>query len=187
MSLWSIGLSVRAAPQERIIAYTRADESETRLTFSTLFNSKLSNKSTLRAGALLENFQVQSLLRDRTEQGDTDGDGDPDFFTFRDIDENLVLFQPYVQGQFRLTEALTLSAGLHAQYSDLNEQFALEPQGRHRVPTRPKPQNKTWGTACTDNNCPLPILFLNEDVNGALLQTNKGLDFVRSNHFVAGL
>ncbi len=175
----------KGAPQERIIAYTRADESETRLTFSTLFNSKLSNKSTLRAGALLENFQVQSLLRDRTEQGDTDGDGDPDFFTFRDIDENLVLFQPYVQGQFRLTEALTLSAGLHAQYSDLNEQFALEP--RAAIGYQLAPNHKiNLGYGLHRQQLPLPILFLNEDVNGALLQTNKGLDFVRSNHFVAG-
>ena len=173
------------SPQERTILYTLADNSEDRFTFSTLFNSKLSNRSTLRLGVLAESFQVQSLLQDRTERPDTNGDGDPDLFTFRDIDENVLLVQPYVQGQFRLTEALTFNAGLHAQYSNLNGQFALEPRAALAYQLAPN-HAINLGYGLHQQLLPLPILFLNESVNGNLVQTNTDLDFVRSNHFVLG-
>ena len=77
---------------------------------------------------LLETFNVQSLLLDRDEQSDNDGDGDPDLVNFRDIDENITLWQPFAQAQLRLTEKFTLNAGLHTQYSSLNKQFVLEPR-----------------------------------------------------------
>lgn len=172
-------------PQESTIRYTLADESENRLTFSTLFNSKLNNKSTLRMGVLAENFSVESLLQDRTEQPDTDGDGNPDLFTFRNIDENVLLVQPFVQTQFRLTENLTLNAGLHSQYSSLNDQFALEPRAAMTYQVAPS-HTLNLGYGLHQQQLPLPILFLNENVNGNLIQTNKELDFVRSNHFVLG-
>ena len=43
-----------------------------------------------------------------------------------------------------------------------------------------------FGYGLHQQQLPLPILFLNEDVAGNLVQTNKELDFVRSNHFVLG-
>lgn len=175
----------KETPQERILQYTEADNSETRFTFSTLFNSKLSSKSTLRMGALVENFGVKSLLRDRNEQADNNGDGDPDFFTFRDIDENVLLFQPYIQGRFRLSEKFTLNAGLHAQYSNLNGQFALEPRAALSYQLAPD-HTMNLGYGLHQQSIPLPLLFLNEEVNGQLVQTNKDLDFTRSNHFVFG-
>ncbi|SEL37444.1 Outer membrane receptor proteins, mostly Fe transport [Aquimarina amphilecti] len=171
--------------QERIIRYTEADNTENRYTFSTLYNAKLSSRSTIRTGILLENIGVASLLSDRTEQPDLNTDGDPDLFTFRDIDENLTIIQPYLQGQFRLTEKLTLNAGIHGQYSSLNDQFVIEPRAglnykisqNHRL---------SFGYGLHHQPIPLPLLFLNEEVNGELLQTNKNLDFVRSNHYVLG-
>ncbi len=172
-------------PQERTILFTDASNRENRLSFSTLFNSKLSKKTTLRTGILIENFQVESLLRDRLEQPDNDGDGDPDLFTFTDIDQNLSIIQPFIQGQFRLAEQLTLNTGLHAQYSTLNEQFVVEP----RLGLSYKINNKhalSFGYGIHHQPVPLPILFLNEDVGGEILQTNKNLDFVRSNHYVLG-
>ncbi|WP_430906071.1 TonB-dependent receptor [Maribacter sp. 2-571] len=172
-------------PEERIIAFTESEDSEKRFTFSSLFNTKLSRKATVRAGVLLENFQVESLLRDRGEQPDADGDGDPDFFTFRDIDENVLLFQPYVQGRFRLSEKLTFNAGLHGQYSNLNDQFALEPRAAIAYQLAPD-HALNLGYGMHQQQLPLPILFLNQDVNGTLEQTNKNLDFTRSNHFVLG-
>ena len=175
----------KETPQERLLQFTEADNSETRFTFSTLFNAKLSNKSTLRAGVLVENFGVKSLLRDRNEQADNDADGDPDFFTFRDIDENVLLFQPYVQGQFRLTEMLTLNTGLHALYSNLNEQFALEPRAALSYQLTPD-HAINLGYGLHQQSIPLPLLFLNEETNGQVVQTNKDLDFTRSNHFVLG-
>lgn len=171
--------------QERIIDYTAVDNTETRTTFSSFFNSKLNNKSTIRTGVLLENFMVKNLFRDRSEQPDSNSDGDPDFFTFIDIDENILLFQPYIQGQFRLTKQLTFNAGLHGQYSNLNNQFALEPRLAFSYQIAPK-HALNIGYGLHQQAIPLPLLFMNEEINGVLVQTNKDLDFTRSNHFVLG-
>lgn len=172
-------------PQERLIRYTEVDDSETRFTLSSLFNTKLNNRFTFRTGLLVEAFNVQSLLLDRTEQADNNTDGDPDLVTFRDIDENIALWQPYVQGQFRVTEKLTFNAGLHAQYSSLNSQWVWEP--RAAINYSPSPNHTfNMGYGLHHQSISLPLLFLNENVNGDILQTNKSLDFVRSNHYVLG-
>lgn len=171
--------------QERIIKYTEVDNTESRFTFSTLFNSKLSSKSTLRTGVLVENFKIEALQRDREKQPDINGDGDPDLFTFIDINENLNIIQPYVQGQFRLTEKLTLNAGIHGQYSTLNEQFVFEPRAGLSYKAG-KNHNFNFGYGLHHQPVSLPLLFLNEEINGELVQTNKDLDFVRSNHYVLG-
>lgn len=171
--------------EERLIQFAKVDNSETRFTFSTLFNSKLNNKSTLRVGVLMENFNVQYLLQDRSKQPDTNQDGDPDFFTFRDINENVLLLQPYAHVQFRFSEKLSLNGGVHAQYSSLSQQFVLEPRSSL---TYQLAANHTinLGYGLHQQSIALPILFLNEEINGQLVQTNKNLDFMRSNHFVLG-
>lgn len=172
-------------PQERLIRYTDVDDSETRFTMSSLFNTKLNNRLTFRTGLLVEAFNVQSLLLDRTEQADNNADGDPDLVTFRDIDENIALWQPYVQGQFRVTEKLTFNAGLHAQYSSLNSQWVWEPRAAiNYSPFHNHIFNLGYGLH--HQSVSLPLLFLNENVNGEILQTNKSLDFVQSNHYVLG-
>lgn len=172
-------------PQERLIRYTEADNTETRLTFSTLFNTKVNNKLTLRTGMLIENYGIESLLLDRNEQADGDGDGDPDLVNFRDIDENLSILQPYLQGQFRLTEKITLNAGLHSQYSTLNKQFVIAPRAAFDYNFLPN-HTINLGYGLHHQPVPLPLLFLNENVNGELIQTNRDLDYVQSSHYVLG-
>lgn len=172
-------------PEERLVRYTEADNSETRFTFSSLYNAKLSNRFTFRAGLLLETLNLQSLLLDRTEQADNDGDGDPDLVNFRDIDENTTLWQPYVQGQLRVTEKLTLNAGLHTQYSSLNSQFVWEPRAALNYAPFPN-HTLNLGYGLHHQSIPLPLLFLNETVNGETQQTNRELDFVQSSHYVLG-
>ena len=172
-------------PQERIIRYTESDDTQNRFTFSTLFNTKLNSKITLRTGILYENFRVESLLRDRDEQADTDNDGDPALFTFRNTDERFSLVQPYIQGQFRLTKKLTLNAGLHTQYSNLNDQFVIEPRTAITYKIAPK-HSLNFGFGIHHQQAPLPLLFVNEEINGELVQTNKKLDFTRSAHYVLG-
>ncbi|MEM1002767.1 MAG: TonB-dependent receptor, partial [Bacteroidota bacterium] len=172
-------------PEEEIIISTEAEDTERRFAVSSVFNTKLSRKATLRTGVLYEGFNVKSLLRDRNEQDDEDGDGLPDLVTFRNSDDNFNLFQPFIQGQFRLTKKLTLNAGLHAQYSDLNEQFVLEPRASVNYNLADN-QSLEFGYGVHHQNVPLPILFLNENIDGTIVQTNKNLDFIRSQHFVLG-
>ncbi|NER17006.1 TonB-dependent receptor [Spongiivirga citrea] len=172
-------------PQERTILFNEADNTENRFSFSTLFNSKLSSKSTLRIGVLAETFGIDYNESTREEQPDSDGDGDPDLFNFTNIDDNLSIIQPYIQGQFRLTEKLTLNTGLHGQYSSLNEQFVFEPRTAINY-TVANNHKINIGYGLHHQSIPLPLLFLNENISGSLIQTNRNLDFVRSDHYVLG-
>lgn len=95
------------------------------------------------------------------------------------------MFQPYIQGQFRLTEKLTLNTGVHAQYSTLNEQFVIEPRAAVNYKINPL-HSVNFGYGIHHQNIPLPLLFLNEHVNDKLVQTNKDLDFTKSTHYVLG-
>ncbi|SNY94664.1 TonB-dependent receptor [Flagellimonas pacifica] len=172
-------------PQENIILYTKDDETENRFTISSLFNSKINNKITLRTGLVYENLTLDYINQDREEQPDNDGDGFSDLVTLVDVNESLNLFQPFVQGQFRLSEKLTLNAGLNGQYSNLNKQFALGPRAGLSFDANDN-HRFSLGYGLHYQNIPSPILFLNENVNGNLAQTNRDLEFVRSAHYVMG-
>lgn len=170
---------------EQKLRVTEVDNNESRLAFSSFINSKISAKQTVRAGIVYENTRADASLNDRAEAFDLDGDGEPDWFTVYDFDGNVGLVQPYAQTQYRLNDKVTLNAGLHGQYSDLNEQFVIEP--RASVSYAVNTKNKfTLGYGMHNQNAPLPILFLNEEIDGQLVRTNSDLDFVRSQHFVLG-
>jgi hypothetical protein len=171
--------------EEEKLRVTEVENSESNFTFSTFINSKISARQTVRAGILLESLGADAFLNDRSEALDNDGDGQPDWFTVFDFNGRFGMVQPYVQTQYRLTDKVQFNAGLHGQYSTLSEQFVLEP--RAAVSYAVNPRNKfTLGYGMHNQNAPLPILFLNEEINGQLVRTNEDLDFVRSQHLVLG-
>ena len=170
---------------ERIIRFAENNNEETRLTFSTLFNTKINNKFTLRTGLLLENFSADLDRKQRDEQEDLNGDGDPDLVTIRSINGSYNVFQPYVQTKYRLTEKLTLNTGIHTMYSDLNKQFVVEPRASMSYRIHPK-HTINIGYGLHHQNIATPLLFLNEEVNGVITNPNENLDFVRSQHYVLG-
>lgn len=171
--------------QEIRLQFTDVDNTESRFTFSTLFNSKISNKFTLRSGVLYENFNLDASITDRDRQDDNDGDGYPDFVSVINNKGSYSIFQPYTQAQIRLSEKITLNAGLHGQYFSINEQFVVEPRASLSYAVNSK-SAINLGYGIHHQNVATPILFLNENISGNLLQTNKNLDLVRSDHYVIG-
>lgn len=170
---------------ESILRITEIDNSETRLSFSSFVNSKLNAKQTIRAGVLYEVFGNNANFRDRENTPDLDGDGLADWFDVYNFDGSFGLFQPYVQTKYRLSEKLDFNAGLHSQYSSLSDQFVIEPRASLSYSVNDK--NKiSIAYGMHNQNAPLPILFLNEEIDGALIRTNENLDFVRSQHYVLG-
>ncbi len=172
-------------PNEDKLRWTEADNSENRITLSTLFNSKITKKFTFRTGLLYEGFNLDANLADRDRQQDNDGDGNPDFVTLLSNDGSYNVIQPYAMGQFRLTDKLTFNAGVHGQYFSVNEDFVFEPRTSFTYAINPR-SAVNIGYGLHHQNVAAPLLFLNENVNGDLVQTNKGLDLVRSQHFVIG-
>ncbi|WP_396174366.1 carboxypeptidase-like regulatory domain-containing protein [Flavobacterium sp.] len=172
-------------PDESKIRYTSVDNSESRISFSTLFNTKINKRIIFRTGALVEQFSLDNTLKDRDRQPDTDLDGLPDFNTLISNEGDYSIVQPFAQGQFRVTDKLTLNAGIHGQYFSLNEEFIAEPRASVTYAFNPK-NTLTVGYGLHSQNVAAPLLFLNESIDGTLQQTNKNLDFVRNQHFVVG-
>ncbi|OYU79461.1 MAG: TonB-dependent receptor [Flavobacterium sp. BFFFF1] len=172
-------------PTEFKIRWTEVDNTENRITFSTLFNSKISKKFTFRTGLLLEQYSLENKLSDREQQDDNNGDGQPDFVNLINNDGAYSIVQPYAMGQFRLTEKLTFNAGLHGQYFSLNEEFVFEPRTALTYAINNKSAINI-GYGLHHQNAAAPLLFLNENIGGNLVQSNKALDLVRSAHYVLG-
>jgi hypothetical protein len=172
-------------PSENKLRFMDVDNSESRITFSTLFNSKINKKITIRTGLLFENYSLDANVSSRDRQEDNDGDGYPDFVQLVQNDGNYNIIQPYAQGQFRLTEKFTFNAGLHAQYFSINDELAIEPRTALSYAINAK-NAINFGYGMHHQSVPVPILFLNENVNGSLIQTNRNLDLVQSQHYVLG-
>jgi hypothetical protein len=172
-------------PTENRLPFSDIKNDENRFTFSTLFNSKINKKITFRAGLLYENYTLDAKMSSRDRQQDSDGDGFPDFVPLINNNGNYNVVQPFAQGQFRLTEKLTFNAGIHGQYFSINEQFVFEPRTALSYAVNPK-NTVSFGFGIHHQSVPVPILFLNEFVNGAQVQTNKNLDLVQSQHYVLG-
>jgi len=172
-------------PQENKIRFAKGENTENRLTFSTLLNSKISNKLTFRTGVLLEFFSLKTNLWDRDRQADNDGDGYPDYVNLLNTNGNYSILQSYAMAQYRLSEKLTLNAGIHGQYFSLNEQAVAEPRAALTYAIN-NANSFSIGYGLHHQNVAAPLLFLNENRNGNLIQTNKDLDLVRSQHYVLG-
>lgn len=174
-----------ATPEEKRLPFTDTDNNENRITFSTVFNSKISKKILFRAGLLFENYTLDARVSSSDRQQDDDGDGYPDFVQLINNNGNYNIVQPFAQGQFRLTEKLTFNAGVHGQYFSINEEFVLEPRTALSYAFNSF-NTISFGYGLHHQSVPAPLLFLNEYVDGKRVQTNKNLDLVQSRHYVLG-
>jgi hypothetical protein len=172
-------------PSENKLRFIDVDNSESRITFSTLFNSKVNKRTTIRTGVLFENYSLDVNTSSRDRQEDSNGDGYPDLVVVVNNKENYSIFQPYAQGQFRLSEKFMFNAGLHGQYFSINEEFAIEPRAALTYSINGK-NSLSFGYGMHHQSAPAPILYLNENVKGTPTQTNRDLDLVRSQHYVLG-
>jgi hypothetical protein len=167
---------------------TEAEDREQRYTVSTQYNNKLSPRFNLRTGTVVELYDILSSVRDRddrTELPDADVDGIPDrFVQVRDVDGSTVLAQLYAQGEFKVSDVLTLTGGLHGQYLQETGDAMVGPRAGMSWQFRPD-QRISFGYGLHGQQVPLPILFYQQEVSpGVYERTNAGLDFQKSHHFV---
>lgn len=153
---------------------------------SSFWNKKFSSRFTARTGFLVQHFRINTEVDDRENTPDFDGDGIPDWIKVRDFKGGMSLLQAYTQGQYRLGQQWTLNAGLHAQYLEINGNFALEPRLAVNWQFHPR-QRLNVGYGLHHQMQPFPLFFFEEEVSpGQYVRSNKELDFVRSHHFVLG-
>lgn len=153
---------------------------------SSFYNAKVNSRLTVRTGALAQVFTLDTRFDTRWRTPDFDGDGKPDWWTERDFNGAFTLLEAYGQAQYRLTERLTLNGGLHGQYFDQTNDFALEPRGAVNWQFAPK-NTLSLGYGMHHQTQPLPVfLFREQQPDGTSVATNADLGFTRSQHLVLG-
>lgn len=93
------------------------------------------------------------------------------------------LAQAHVQGRHRLSELLTLTAGIHAQYQDLGGAFAVEPRAALSYVVSPE-LTVNAGYGMHSQALPIYLYMVESPSPSGPVKTNANLGFVRANHSV---
>lgn len=162
------------------------DDSNNTYALSSYYNKKFNARFTFRTGILAQYFQLRTEVFDRNDQMDNDGDGIRDWVKIRDFDGGMALIEAYGQGVYRFSDSWSLQLGLHSQFLEFNETYAIEPRAALSWQVHPK-HRISLGYGLHNQMQPLPLLFFVEETSpGVFERTNEELDFVQSNHFVLG-
>lgn len=167
------------SPSYAMLDNFRSKMVESKITGTTVLNSRLNSKTTLRSGVIVSHLMYNSdvnrysaALNARQQLIDFNGDGD--------------LIQGYAQWHYKAGERWTLDAGLHALHYYVNNKSSLEPRASVSFQAT---GNQRFSLGYGNHSRVLPItIYLRETqlADGSMIQTNKNLDLLRSNHFVAG-
>jgi hypothetical protein len=160
-----------------IVPVGRAKLNNSAVRASVLYNNKISNRHTFRAGAIV------SRLSYHYDQ------------TYFDEDENrweqllngkgsTMFYQGYAQWKWKVSQKWTVQSGLHGSLFALNNSYAIEPRGS--VSYQPD-QSQTFTLSAGLHSKPehLSTYFYEKTFTGiAPVQPNKDLDLTRAAHFV---
>ena len=92
--------------------------------------------------------------------------------------------QVFAQARYKLAQRLTANVGLHAQYFDLSEAFALEPRLALTAQATPR-VSVTLGYGRHSQTPALPVFFFRDQETGDA-DANQDLGFLTADHFVLG-
>ena len=160
------------------------------LLLSTVLNTKVSPKLSLRSGFLFNRSSAISKVSNRDNLSpndiqDEDQDGLPDFRTVANFNGHYRELQLYSQLKFRFSTQWNLHLGLHSRYFSLNENQSLEPRGGISwAPNAVHRLSASFGKQTQTQQ--LPLLFYTSYVPSTqrYIASNLGLDNSRSFHYI---
>lgn len=169
---------------------TNVENRENRYTITSTLNTKFNARWTLRTGFLNETYDLDLFAEDRDDRvsiPDDNNDNVPDYFLVNsNVNETYNLLQVYSQAEYKLTDDLSTTFGLHSQYHEFMDDFIVEP--RAAISWQQTPVQR-WSLAygLHGQSIPAPILFYQEEVSpGTTVRTNSDLEFMKAHHFVLG-
>ncbi|WP_420577457.1 TonB-dependent receptor [Ekhidna sp.] len=170
---------------------TNLQNRENRYTITSTLNTKFNSQWSMRAGFLNELYDLNFFIEDRDDRAtipDNNNDGVPDYFlTFRDVDEQFNLLQTYAQAEYKFTDDISTTFGVHTQYHEFMNDFILEPRA---AVSWQSSSVQRWSLAygLHGQAVPSPILFLQEETSpGITERTNEDLNFMKAHHFVLAM
>jgi len=145
---------------------------------STLYNRKLSSRLTMRTGLTLNRLNYNYF----SEQIDTANALSP----FLDREGHTNLMQTYLQGKYKFSDRVLMTAGLHYAYFQQSQDHSLEPRLGLMIKL-PKRQKLSFGFGLHSKNEKLPVYFVEQEgSDGSVYMPNLNLQMTRSTHYIAG-
>jgi len=160
--------------------YLNLDNTESKYTFTTYINKKLSAKHTNRTGLIINNLHYNTNTA-AEEQGE--------MIDYIKSKGNSYLIQAYSQSKYHINQRLLLNLGAHAQYLVFNEKYSIEPRAGLRYSINTK-NTISIGYGSHSQMEPLKVYLYQDlyqnDKQGESIFPNKDLDFSKAHHFVIG-
>lgn len=175
---WHSDSLVRDTDDNVVAKYLNSEASFITARYSLNFftRTKFNTRNSLTSGFYIDLFNFDLFNRDIYANLARD--------TVRlDVTDNAVLYQAFTTWKHRFSNTLSLNTGLHAQYYTLNENLAIEPRisvqysinGFHSL-------SLGYGLHHQAQNATTTFLQT-KTASGDMIQTNRDLDFTRSQHY----
>ncbi len=152
--------------------------SNSKITLSSVLNTKISAKAALRSGFYLN--QLYYNLREDAFEEEIQS-----MQTHINSKGNTQSVQAFSQLNYRANERLTFNLGLHYLQLLLNNSKSLEPRFSASYALDEK-QRLSLGYGLHSQVQPLGTYFAEQEVNGQITLPNENLDLSKSHHFVLG-
>lgn len=150
-----------------------------KITLNMVMNHKFSSRLNLRAG-----INQQMLLYSYNLNG-TENKIPGTYKNYADDAGHSFNSQVYTQAKYDLSQAFSLSGGLHIDYFDLNKVFTVDP--RFALNWNPAPRHSiSLGYGKHSQLEELNIYFIKSRQSGQDNYSNKKLDFSHAHHLVLG-
>ncbi len=152
---------------------------ESNFQVNALINHKLNVRNVIRVGTFITRRSYNLL-----DSAFSYSDGG--FRNIRDANGNNMLYQPYANWQWRINDKLEMNTGLHSMITPDNNQYSIEPRWGLSYSLSPNSSiNFGYGL---HSQLPYQLLQYRQirQSNGSFSQPNLALDYVKSNHYVAG-
>ncbi len=145
---------------------------------NTSFNSKINSKLFFKIGAIGELINLDLNYRDRS--------GSSDWLQIWDYKDKTTLLQGYAHAKYNFTDKLNLNVGVHSQFLTLNNSWSVEPRLGLKYQLNQK-NTISAGYGLHSQMQAIDVYFYRQiQADGSYNQSNKNLDFTRSQHFVLG-
>jgi len=148
-----------------------------KLTFSSVVNHKFNTKHSLRAGAIVTDINFNYLLHIREKAADPVKE-------LINVKNRTQTIQGFAQWQYRITNDVTISGGMHYLNLLLNHTYALEPRASFKWDIN-KRSSLALGYGRHSQIQALGAYFAKvENGSGGYDYPNRNLGFTKANHYV---
>ncbi len=151
--------------------------SEVKASIGSQLNSKLNSKNNLSLGFILDRYYI-SFADSSISNGIYDID--------TDISDQFNLYQLYTQLKHQFTDDIELYLGLHGQFLDLNNTYAIEPRFGFSWDVNEKNTIKLGYGLHAQMQLRAVYFAQSKLTTGEYITTNKNLDFSKSHQIVLG-